>query len=109
MGTIACIDDRHWGHLAGILSGSLDEVAHGDNIGIVAHHEDGILERLTLGGAGCLGIREADDTSAKAIGCCLETQLSASGRLEEKVATTFPFNNSLLGCFSNSCAISRST
>ena len=22
-------------------------------------------------------------------------------------ATTFPFNNSLLGCFSNSCAISR--
>ena len=26
---------------------------------------------------------------------------------KKRVATTFPFNNSLLGCFSNSCAISR--
>ena len=33
---VACIDDRHWCHLAGILGCSLDEMAHGNHIGIVA-------------------------------------------------------------------------
>ena len=82
--TVACIDDRHWSHLAGILCCAFDEVAHGDNIGIVAHHEDGILERFALGGAGSLGIREADDTGTEAVGCGLETELCTSRRLEEK-------------------------
>ena len=59
---VACIYDRHWCYLTGILGCSLDEMAHGDNIGIIAYHQDGILEGLTLGGTGCLGIRETNDT-----------------------------------------------
>ena len=84
VGTVAGIDDRYRSYLAGILGGTLDEVAHGNDISIVAHHKDGVLECLALGGAGSLGVREAYDTSAKAVGCGLETKLSASRRLEEK-------------------------
>ena len=43
-----------------------------------------VFERFALGGAGSLGIGETDDASAKAIGCCLETELCTSRRLEEK-------------------------
>ena len=59
MGTVAGIDDRYRSYLAGILGGTLDEVAHGNDISIVAHHKDGVLECLALGGAGSLGVREA--------------------------------------------------
>ena len=82
--TVACIDDRHRSHLAGILCGTLDEMAHGNHVSVIAYHEDGVFERFALGGAGSLGIGETDDASAKAIGCCLETELCTSRRLEEK-------------------------
>ena len=81
---VACIYDRHWCYLAGILGCSLDEMAHGDNIGIVAYHQDGILEGLALGGTGCLGIRETNDTGTKTVGSGLETELGTSRWLEEK-------------------------
>ena len=84
VGTITGIDDRHWSYLAGVLGCTLDEVAHGDDVGVVAHHQNGVLQRFALGGAGCLGIREADDTGAKAIGSCLETELGTSRWFEEK-------------------------
>lgn len=101
--------DRHWCYLTGILGCSLDEMAHGDYIGIVAYHQDGILEGLTLGGAGCLGIRETNDTGTKTVGSGLETELGTSRWLEEKGRYDLSFNNSLFGCFSNSCAISGGT
>jgi hypothetical protein len=56
----------------------------GADVGVVAHHQNSVLQRFALGSAGCLGIREADDTCAKAIGSCLETELGTSRWFEEK-------------------------
>ena len=61
---VAGVDDRDGSHLAGILRRALDVVAHGDDVGIVAHHQDGVLEGLAFSGAGSLGVGEANDTCA---------------------------------------------
>lgn len=42
------------------------------------------LEGLALGGTGCLGIRETNDTGTKTVGSGLETELGTSRWLEEK-------------------------
>ena len=48
---VAGVDDRHGRDFRGILRGAFNEVAHHDDVGIVAHHEDGVLESLAFGRA----------------------------------------------------------
>ena len=49
VGSVSGIDDGHCGHLAGIACSSFQIVAHHDDVGIVAHHLDGVFQRLALG------------------------------------------------------------
>ena len=42
VGSVSSIDNRHWCHLTGILCSSLYVVAHGNDVGIVAHHAGGV-------------------------------------------------------------------
>ena len=67
VGSISSIDDGHTSKLRGIECSSLKVVTHHDGISIVTDHRDGILEGFALSRAGSRGIREADDTTSKAI------------------------------------------
>ena len=67
MGSVAGIDDGDGSHLGSILCGTLDVVAHDNDIGIVADHENGVLEGLTLGATGNLGVGKTDDSGAKPV------------------------------------------
>ena len=51
MCTIAGIDNRYRRYFAGVLGCPLNKVAHDDNVGVVAHHQDGVFQRFALGGA----------------------------------------------------------
>ena len=83
VGSVAGVHDGHVGHLAGIAGGSLQVVAHHDDVGIVAHHLDGILQRLALRRAGSLGVAEADDACAQAVGRRLEAEACARRGFEK--------------------------
>ena len=50
MGPVAGVDDRHVGYLSGISGGAFEVVAHDDQVNVVAHHLDGVLESLALRG-----------------------------------------------------------
>ena len=84
VGSVACVDDGNGGNLAGILGSSLDIVAHGNHVGIVAHHQDGVLQRLALGSAGHFGVGKTDDTGAQTVGCRLKAQTCTGGWFKEK-------------------------
>ena len=81
---VAGIDDGHGGHLGGILRRALYVVAHDDDVGVVRHHEQRVLQRLALGAAGHFGVGKADDARTEAVGGRLEAEACARGRLEEK-------------------------
>ena len=95
--TVSGIDDRHGSHLARILCRTLYIVAHGNDVGIVAHHEDGVLERLALRRAGGLGIGETDDARTKSVGCGLEAELGTGGGFEEKSCHDLSFQQFPVG------------
>ena len=84
MGSVTSIDDGNVCHLCSIAGGSLDVVAHDDDVGIVGNHRDGVLQRLALCAAGNLGIGKSDDPGPKAVGSRLEAQACAGGRFEEE-------------------------
>jgi hypothetical protein len=50
--TVACIDNRYRGNLAGKPSASLQRMPHDNKIAIVADSFDGVPERFTLGDTG---------------------------------------------------------
>ena len=84
VGTVAGIDDGHGGHLGGILRGTLDVVAHHDDVGIVGDHQDGVFQGLALCAAGDLWVGKADDAGTKAVGCRLKRKTGAGGRFKEQ-------------------------
>ena len=49
VGTVSGIHNRHGGDFTGIACGPFEVVAHHDDVGIVAHHLDGVFQRLALG------------------------------------------------------------
>ena len=84
VGAVAGIDHGHVGDLGGIFGRSLEEVAHHDEVHVVRHHLDGILERLPLCGGGGGGVGEAYYAGAEAVCGRLEAEARAGGRLEEQ-------------------------
>ena len=74
---VACIDDRHVGHFAGIACCTFEVVTHHDDIGIVRHHLDSVLERLALRRRTAVWIAESDDTCAKTVAGCFKTEACA--------------------------------
>ena len=90
VGTVAGIDDGHWSELACVASGAFDVVTHHNQVGIVAHHHDGVLERFTFAAAGGVGVGEADDASAKAVDSGFKTQSGAGRRFEKQRRHHFP-------------------
>ena len=56
VGTVTGIDYGYVGYLSGIEGRSFKEMTHHYEVGIIAHHLDGVLERLAFGGGGVGGI-----------------------------------------------------
>ena len=48
VGTVAGVDDGYRRYFAGVACSALEVVAHHDEVGIVAHHHDGVFEALAL-------------------------------------------------------------
>ena len=65
-------------------------MAHDDDVRVVTDHEDGVFERLALGGAGGRCVLEANDASAEPIDRRLKAEPRAGGRLEEKCGNDAP-------------------
>ena len=84
IGSIACIDDGHRRHLAGILGCTLQIMTHHDNVGIIRHHHNRVLQGLALRAACHLWVGKANDFCAKTIGCSLEAETRASAWFEEQ-------------------------
>ena len=89
VGTVAGVDDGYGCYLAGILGCSFDVMAHGNHVGIVADHEDGVLERFALCSTGNLWVGKTDDTGTESVGCRFETQACAGGWFEGKCCHHF--------------------
>ena len=49
VGTVASVDNGHGGYFAGVLCGTFNVVPHGDDVGIVGNHQDGVFQGLALG------------------------------------------------------------
>ena len=56
---------------------------HDDEVHVIGHHLDGILEALSLPDAGVGRVRKAYDAGSQTVGRSLETQSGPCGRLEE--------------------------
>ena len=84
VGSVAGVDYRYVGHLAGVACSSLQIVTHHDDVGIVAYHFDGIFQRFSLAGTGCFGVAESDDARPQAVGGRLKAETGAGRRLEEQ-------------------------
>ena len=84
VGSVARIDNGYGGNLAGIASCPFEIVAHDDDVGIVGHHHNGVLQRLALGAAGHLRVGKADDTGSEAIGGGLKAEAGAGAGLEKE-------------------------
>lgn len=86
VGTVTGIDDGDIRDFGSITRRPFEVMAHNNQVDIIGHHLDGILESLALGGGGVGCIAEPDDTSAKTIDGGLEAKTRARGRLK----TTWP-------------------
>ena len=84
MGSVAGIDNGHRGHFAGILRSSFDIMPHNYHVGIVGHHEYGILKCFSLGTTGDFGVGKTYNTCAKAVGCGFKTQSCSCRRLKKE-------------------------
>ena len=97
VGSVAGIDDGHGRHLAGILRRPFQVVAHDNDVGIVGHHHDGILQRFALSAAGHLGVGKSYHLSAKAVGRRLEAETGAGAGLEEEGCHDATFQQTTVG------------
>ena len=84
VGTVARVYNGNVGDLGCVDGSTLDEVAHDDDVGIVGHHRNGILQRLALGATGNLWVGKPDDTGTQTVGGCLERQTGTSGGFKEQ-------------------------
>lgn len=84
VGTVAGIDDRHVGDLGGVAGGAFQVVAHHDDVGVVADHLDGVLQRLALRGGGAGRITKTNDACTQAIARRFEAEAGAGRGLKEQ-------------------------
>ena len=75
--SVACVDDRHVGHLAGIERSPFESVAHHDHVGIVAHHLYRVLQCLALRRACHLRVGKSYHPCSQAVGSRLEREACA--------------------------------
>ena len=68
-------------------------MAHDDDVGIVGHHLDCVLERLTFRGARCFRVGETDNPGPQSISGSLEAEPGSGGGFEEKCRHNFSFKN----------------
>ena len=84
VGSVSGVDDGHGSNLAGIARCAFEIVAHDDDVCIVRHHHDCVLQGLTFCAAGHFGVGKTDDAGAEAVGGRLERQTGARGGLKEE-------------------------
>ena len=84
VGSVTGIHNRNGGYLRSILGSTLDEVTHHDDVGIVADHQNGIFQGLTLSATCNLWIGKTNNTGAKTVGGSFKRETCTGGRLKEK-------------------------
>ena len=88
---VSRVDNGHGGYFAGVLGGSLYIVSHHDDVSVVAYHEYGVFQGLSLCGARGFGVAEAYYSRSQPVGGGLETELRSRGRLKEQRGYHFAF------------------
>ena len=83
VGSVTGIDDRHRGHFRGIARTAFERMPHDDEVYVVGHHLNSVLEAFSLTDTGVAGVRETDDSCAKTVDRRLKAQTGPGGRLEE--------------------------
>ena len=63
---------------------SLDKMAHHNDVSIVGYHQNGILQRFSLGAAGHFWISKTNDTCSETISCSFKRQAGTGTRLEKE-------------------------
>ena len=101
--SVASVDDGHRCYLACILRSSLNVVAHGNDVGIVAHHENGVFERLTFRHAWGFSITEAYNLGSQPVGSCLKTETCACWGFKKEGCYYFSFEKFSVGMFLKFC------
>ena len=84
VGTVARIDNRNRSYLAGIACRPFQVVPHHDDVGIIAHHHDGVFQRFPLRRAGDFRVGKPNNFGTQPVGCRFKAQARAGRRLEEK-------------------------
>ena len=87
--TVACIDHRHTCRKGCPQRCALFGVAHGDHIGVVAHHAGGVLHRLALAGGRKLCPCKAQCLAAQPQHGRFKRKAGAGGRLVEQGSQLF--------------------
>ena len=87
------------GHLRSVASGTLQVVAHDDQIHIVADHQDRIFQGLPFWGAGRRSIRETDHSASQAVDRSLKAQSGTRRRLKKQRSGYFAFEQFSVGVF----------
>ena len=96
--TVACIDHRHTGRKGCPQRCALFGVAHGDHIGVVAHHAGGVLHRLALAGGRKLCPCKAQYLAAQPQHGRFKRKAGAGGRLIEQCGQALAVSY-ILVCF----------
>ena len=81
---VAGVDHGHGRHFRGIFRRAFEIMAHHNDIGVIAHHHNGVFERLALRGTGHLGVGKADDFRAEAVGCRFKGEAGARGGFKKE-------------------------
>ncbi len=95
---IACIDDRHARIQGRPQRRTLFGVAHGNDVGIVAHDAGGVLHRLALAGTGQLCPCKAQRLAAQPQHGRFKRKAGAGGRLIEQGGQNAPIAQVGIGC-----------
>ena len=94
---VSGVDDGFGRYLRGVAGGTVEIVAHDDEVDIVAHHDDGVFQRLPFGRTGRRGIGKSDDAAAQSVHGCFKTQSRACRRLKKQGGDDLAVENMAVG------------
>ena len=97
VGSVSCVDDRYFGHFGSVAGTAFPGMAHDNQVGVIAYHQNGVFQGFPLGHAAVRCIREADDPSSELVGCALETETGSGGGFKEQGGNDFVGQNPLAG------------
>ena len=108
VGTVAGIDNRHFRHLRGIACRAFQIMAHDDEVNIVAHHLDGVLQGLPFRRGRCGRVGEAYYTASKAIDRRFKTKPRAGGGFKKERRHHLPVKELVIGMlFKITCGLKQ--